>query len=77
MSEFVIKFPGVRIDEASKAELIEDIRSLVRLRVARDMILKRSDRLLRESALSDEDCEKLSSAAEKDIVVEWRKRGWL
>lgn len=77
MSELVIKVPDVRMDKAARSELIEDIRSLVRLRMARDRIFTRSDALLKESALSDEECGRLADAAEEDIIVEWRKRGWL
>lgn len=77
MSEFVVKVPGVDIDDATRSELIDDIRSLVRLRVARDLLLKRSDRLLKESVLSNGECSLLAKRSEEDIVKEWRKRGWL
>ncbi|MBN2014478.1 MAG: hypothetical protein JW778_04805 [Candidatus Altiarchaeota archaeon] len=77
MAEIVVKLPGVRLDKATASELRADIKSLVRLRLTRDLILKRVDKLLEKSELTDEQCSKLSRSAEGEIISEWKRQGWL
>ena len=43
MGELVIKIPGIELDEKTKSELKEDIKSVIRLRLARELLLKRMD----------------------------------
>jgi len=56
MGELVIKIPGIELDEKTKSELKEDIKSVIRLRLARELLLKRMDKMLENSTLTDEDC---------------------
>lgn len=77
MTEFVVKVPGVKIDELTISELREDIISVVKLRLARVLILRRLNKLLERSELTDEDCLRLSESAEDSIIKEWEGKGWL
>ena len=51
MGELVIKIPGIELDEKTKSELKEDIKSVIRLRLARELLLKRMDKMLENSTL--------------------------
>lgn len=77
MAEFVVNVPGIKIDELTLSELREDIISVVKLRLAKVLILRRLDKLLEKSELTDEDCLRLSKAAEEGIIKEWERKGWL
>ena len=54
MGELVIKIPGIELDEKTKSELKEDIKSVIRLRLARELLLKRMDSPTRELITSFE-----------------------
>ena len=77
MVELVIKIPGIELDEKTKSELREDIKSVIRLRQARELLLKRLDKMLENSTLTDEDCLLLGDKVKEGVVAEWKRRGWL
>jgi hypothetical protein len=77
MSEIVVRVPGISVDEQTKSALQEDIRAVVRLRLARELLLKRLDTLLAESTLTEEECLLLGERVKDEVVAEWRRRGWL
>ena len=77
MVELVIKIPGIELDEKTKSELREDIKSVIRLRQARELLLKRLDKMLENSTLTDEDCLLLGDKVKEGVAEEWRRRGWL
>jgi len=77
MAQVVVNVPGVKLDKRVLSELHADIRSVVRLRLARDSILKRLDVMLKNSELSDKDCMILGNEAKQSIADKWIKRGWL
>lgn len=77
MGEVVVEIPGVKLDKKTRSELKEDIRAVVRLRLARELILKRLDKLLESSTLTDADCLVLGDKVKEGVVKEWKKRGWL
>ena len=77
MSELVVRVPGISVDEQTKSALQEDIRAVVRLRLARELLLKRLDKLLAESTLTEEECLLLGERVKDEVVAEWRRRGWL
>jgi len=77
MAELVVKVPGIELDEKTMSELKEDIRSVIRLRLARELLLKRLDKMMENSTLTDEDCLLLGDKAKEGVAEEWRRHGWL
>jgi len=77
MCEVVVEIPRVKLDKKTMSEMKEDIRSVVRLRLARKLILKRLDKMLDNSALTDKDCLILGDKVKEGVAEEWKKRGWL
>lgn len=77
MGELVVKVPGIELDEKIMSELKEDIRSVIRLRLARELLLKRLDKMLENSTLTDADCLLLGDKAKEGVAEEWRRHGWL
>lgn len=77
MAKLVVEVPGIELDEKTMSELKEDIRSMIRLRMARGMLLKRLDRLLENSTLTEEDCLILGEKVKEGVLEEWKSRGWL
>ena len=77
MAQVVVNVPGVKVDKRVLSELQTDIRSVVRLRLARDSILKKLDVMLKNSELSDEDCVILGNKAKQNVADKWAKKGWM
>ena len=77
MVEIVVKIPEIKLDERTRSEIEEDVRSVVRLRLAREMILKRLDKILENSTLTDEECLALGLKVKESVTKEWRRRRWL
>jgi hypothetical protein len=77
MAKLVVEIPEVKLDEKTMSELREDIKSVVRLRLAREKLLKRLDKMLEDSTLTDEDCLILGEEAKEGVAEEWKRRGWL
>ena len=77
MAQVVVNVPGVKLDKRVLSELQTDIRSVVRLRLARDSILKRLDKMLQNSELSDEDCMILGNEVKQNAADKWAQRGWM
>ena len=73
----MIKIPGIELDEKTKSELKEDIKSAIRLRLARELLLKRLDKMLENSTLTDEDCLLLGDKVKEGVAEEWKRHGWL
>ena len=77
MGELVIKMPGIELDEKTKAELKDDIKSVIRLRLVRELLLKKLDKMLQNSTLTGEDCLLLGDKVKEGVAEEWKRRGWL
>lgn len=77
MAELVIKLPGIELDEKTIFELKEDIKSVIRLRLARELLLKRLDKMLANSTLTDDECLLLGDKVKEGVAEEWKRRGWL
>lgn len=75
MAEIVVEVPGVKLDKKTISELKGDIISVVRLKLARELILKRLDKMLENSELTEEDAMLLGEKAKDNILKEWNKRG--
>jgi hypothetical protein len=77
MAELVIKIPGIKLDEKTKSAFKEDIRAVIRLRWARELLLKRLDKMLQNSSLTDEECLLLADKVKEGVAEEWKRRGKL
>ena len=77
MAEIVVKIPEIELDERTMSKLEGDVRSVVRLRLARELILKRLDKMLENSTLTDEECVALGIKVKEGVAERWRRRGWL
>ena len=76
--EVVVKVSdNMKIDNRLFSEIEKEIASAVRLKLAKDMLLKDLDKILSESELSDEDCIRLGRIANKSSLSLWKKKGWL
>ncbi|HAB51148.1 MAG TPA: hypothetical protein DCE80_03065 [Ignavibacteriales bacterium] len=77
MAELIIEVPNVKLDEKTMSELREDIKSVVRLRLAKELLLKRLDEILKHSTLTEEECLLLGDKTKEGVAEEWKKKGWL
>ena len=77
MAEIVVKIPEIELDERTMSKLEGDVRSVVRLRLARELILKRLDKMLENSTLTDEECVAFGIRVKKGVAEQWRRRRWL
>ena len=75
MAEIVVEVPGVKLNKKTISELKGDIISVVRLKLARELILKRLDKMLENSELTEEDAMLLGEKAKDNMLKEWNKRG--
>jgi hypothetical protein len=73
----VVKILGIEFDKKTKSALKEEIRAVIRLRLARELLLKRLDKMLEDSTLTDKDCLLLDDKVKEGIAEEWKRRGWL
>ncbi|ADC66573.1 hypothetical protein Ferp_2465 [Ferroglobus placidus DSM 10642] len=76
MVEIVIKMPE-EIDEKLLAEIQEEIRRIVKLRLARELLLKEWDERFSRSELSDEECLELGKEVNRAALKIWKEKGWL
>lgn len=76
MGEIRVKIPD-EFDEQTISELEGDVRSVVRLRLAKEIILKRLDKILEDSTLTDEECLALGRNVKERVAEEWRRKDWL
>jgi hypothetical protein len=78
MAEIVVKIPEeLEMGEELRSRLREDIESVVRLRLARELILKRLDEMLKDSKLTDEECLELGEKVKEGVFKRWKEKGWL
>ena len=59
------------------ADLKKDIESVIRLRLARQLVLKRLNELLQNSTLTEEDCLELGANANERMLERWKELGWV
>lgn len=77
MTEILIKIPEIKLDNKTRLKLKDDIRSVIRLRLARELMIKKLDKMLEKSTLTDRDCLILGDKVKEAVTKEWHRRGWL
>jgi hypothetical protein len=75
MADIVINIPQARMSRKLLKELEKDIRALVRMRLAREMLLSEWDKKLSRSALTDSDALVLGSKANKAAFKRLKEQG--
>jgi len=75
MTEIVVKIP-TEVSEELLAKLKEDIGAAVRLRIARELLLKGWNKRFANSTLTEEECQKLGEEVNKATLELWKDKGW-
>ncbi|MBO3755321.1 hypothetical protein KEJ21_07530 [Candidatus Bathyarchaeota archaeon] len=76
MTEIVVRIP-TEVSEELLARLKKDIDMVVRLRVARELLLKEWDERLARSNLTEEECLTLGREVNKVSLKLWKQKGWV
>ncbi len=77
MVEIVVEIPELKLGKQFFEELERDINTTVRLRLARELLLKEWDKRFSKSELTDEECLKLGRKVNKASFKHWKEMGWL
>lgn len=65
-----------QIDELPELNLSESVRRFLSEKVKRALLLKRLDKLLENSELTEEDCLKLGDKIKEGMWKKYKKAGW-
>lgn len=76
MAEIVVRIP-TEVSEELLAKLRKDIDVVVRLRVARELLLKEWDERFARSNLTEEECLTLGREVDKESLKLWKEKGWV
>ncbi|MEM3407327.1 MAG: hypothetical protein QXR03_03470 [Candidatus Aenigmatarchaeota archaeon] len=76
MTEIVVKIPA-EISEELLAKLKKDINAIIRLRIARELLLKEWDKRFANSMLTEEECLKLGKEVNRASLKLWKEKGWI
>ncbi|NOZ76347.1 MAG: hypothetical protein GXO65_01420 [Euryarchaeota archaeon] len=76
MGEIVVKIPG-EVDSKFMSELEKDIKAVVRLKMARRMLMEEWDQRFAKSKLTEDECLSLGKAANKAALKRWKEEKWL
>ncbi|MBS7612618.1 hypothetical protein KEJ27_10560 [Candidatus Bathyarchaeota archaeon] len=76
MTEIVVRIP-TEVSEELLARLKKDIDMVVRLRVARELLLEKWDERLARSNLTEEECLTLGREVNKASLKLWKQKGWV
>jgi hypothetical protein len=74
MREIIVKIP-VEVDEELLEKLKKDIDVVVRLRVARELLLKEWDKRFAKSELTEEECLELGKEVSRASLKAWKEKG--
>jgi len=77
MAEIVVEIPELKLDRKFFEELERDINVTIRLKVARELLLKEWDKRFSKSKLTDEECLRLGREVNKASYKHWKEMGWL
>lgn len=72
--EIIVKVP-VEVDEELLEKLKKDIDVVVRLRVARELLLKEWDKRFAKSELMEEECLELGREVNRASLKAWKEKG--
>ncbi|MEM2950878.1 MAG: hypothetical protein QXV52_07270 [Nitrososphaeria archaeon] len=76
MSEIIVKIPK-EVDKRLLAKLKRDIDAIVRLRVARELLLEEWDKRFAGSKLTEEECLELGRKVNRSTLKMWKEKGWI
>ncbi len=76
MAEFVVRIP-TEVSEELLAKLKKDIDVVVRLRVARELLLKEWGERFARSVLTEEECLTLGREVNRASLKLWKEKGWV
>jgi|YelNatPaOPRAMG01_1025707.scaffolds.fasta_scaffold227516_1 hypothetical protein len=76
MTEIIIKIP-TEVSEELLAKLKKDINAVIRLRIARELLLKEWDKRFANSTLTEEECLKLGKEVNKASLKLWKEKEWI
>jgi len=76
MAEIVVEVPE-EIDEKTLTELKREIETIVKFSLVRELLLKKWDKLLCKSELTDKDALKLGRKVNKEALRLWKEKGWI
>jgi hypothetical protein len=65
-----------KLDELPEINFSESMRKFLEEKVKRALILKKLDKMLENSQLTEEDCLKLGDKIKEDIWKRYKKEGW-
>ena len=77
MAEIVVEIPELKLDRKFFEELERDINATIRLKVARELLLKEWDKRFSKSELTDDECLRLGREINKASFKHWKEMGWL
>jgi len=77
MAEIVVEIPELKLDRKFFEELERDINATIRLKVARELLLKEWDKRFSKSELTEEECLRLGREINKASFKHWKEMGWL
>ncbi|MGB9718918.1 MAG: hypothetical protein ACPL4E_10895 [Thermoproteota archaeon] len=76
MAEIVVRIP-TEVSEELLAKLKKDIDVVVRLRVARELLLKEWGERFARSVLTEEECLTLGREVNRASLKLWKEKGWV
>jgi len=71
----VIKIPKLDLEKKLKEELKKGIETFARIEIARLLLLKKWNKILRKSKLTEKDCIELARLAKRETYEELKKLG--
>jgi len=77
MAEIVVEIPELKLDKQFFEELERDINATIRLKIARELLLKEWDKRFSKSELTDEECLRLGREINKASYKHWKEMGLL
>ena len=76
MAEIIVEVP-TELDERVLAGIKREIGMIVRLRLARELLLKEWEKRFSKSELTEAECLELGKEVNKAVLKLWKEKGWL
>ncbi|MCD6478510.1 MAG: hypothetical protein J7L44_01335 [Candidatus Diapherotrites archaeon] len=77
MVEVKVEILEKGIDKATVKELEKDIKKMIKLRLAKELLVKEWDRRFSRSKLTDRECIALGKKVNLAALERWKAEGWL
>ena len=65
-----------QLEELPELNISESMRKFLSEKVKRALLLKKLDKILENSELTEEDCLKLGDKIKEDVLKRYKKEGW-